>query len=284
MRQAAVDSVGSILAKSGGGSFATDDDPELVKAAAPFSLKLMESLIAESPEHTGLLVAASSGFTQYAFAFVQQEADEAEGSDFSRATEMRTRARKLHLRARDYGLRALEVENPGFRSALEADPVGAAAKARLPDVPALFWTAAAWASAISLSKDDPALIGEVPRVEALIDRAYALDPDFDHGAIHGFLMAYELARVGGDGAPVERARRHFGRAVELSGGRMAGPYVTWAESVCVREQAAAEFRRLLETALAIDPDSRPEWRLQNMVMQRRARWLLGQMDVLFLNP
>lgn len=280
----AVTSVGNILAKSGGGSFATDDDPELVKAAVPFSLKLMESLLLESPEHTELLVATSSGFTQYAFAFVQQEADEVEGTDFARAMEMRTRARKLYLRARDYGFRALETEHPGFRLALESNPAAAVAKADAGDVAALYWTAAAWASAITLAKDDPSLLGEIPRMEALIDRAYALDPDFENGAIHGFLMAYELARVGGEGDPVERARRHFGRAVELSGGRMAGPYVMWAESVCVQNQDAAEFRHLLETALAIDPDSRPEWRLQNTIMQRRARWLLGQMDILFLNP
>lgn len=72
-----VNKVGDALA-SGGGAFATDDDPELIKTAAPFSLKMMESLLAESPQHRGLLLAASSGFTQYAYAFVQQDADELE--------------------------------------------------------------------------------------------------------------------------------------------------------------------------------------------------------------
>src|SRR5437899_5093461 len=64
-----------------GASFASDDDPELVKAAAPFSLKLMESLLAENPRHSGLLAAAAAGFTQYSYAFVQQEGDEAEPHD-----------------------------------------------------------------------------------------------------------------------------------------------------------------------------------------------------------
>lgn len=284
VRQMAVNSAGNILAKGGGGAFATDDDPELVKAAVPFSLKLMESLLLESPEHTELLVATCSGFTQYAFAFVQQDADRLEEDDFAGATELRMRARKLYLRARDYGLRALEAKNAGFKTTLLSDPVAAAGMAGTADVPALYWTAAAWASAISLGKDDPALIGELPRMEALIDRAYSLDPDFDNGAIHGFLMAFELSRTGGTGDPVERARAHYGRAVELSGGKNASPYVTWAESVCVQNQDSAEFRRLLATALAIDPNARPEWRLQNTIMQQRARWLLGQIDVLFLNP
>ena len=35
---------------------------------------------------------------------------------------------------------------------------------------------------------------------------------------------------------------------------------------------------LLKRALAVDPDARPEWRLSNLVSQRRARWLLGRED------
>jgi predicted anti-sigma-YlaC factor YlaD len=277
--------VGNILAKGGsGGAFATDEDPELVKAAVPFSLKLMESLLLESPEHEALLVATAGGFTQYAYAFVQQEADAAEETDFEHAIELRVRARKLYLRARDYGLRALEVSHPGIREALAANPHPAVAGMKADDVPALYWTAAAWASAISLAKDDPALIGEIPQMEALIDRAYVLDADYDHGAIHSFLLSYELARVGGEGDPIERARFHFGRAIELTGGRKVSPYVTWAENTCVQSQDVAEFRRLLATALAIDVDERPEWRLENTIMQRRARRLLDQIDILFLNP
>jgi predicted anti-sigma-YlaC factor YlaD len=38
---------------------------------------------------------------------------------------------------------------------------------------------------------------------------------------------------------------------------------------------------LLERALRIDPDARPEWRLANLVVQRRARWLLARIDLLF---
>ena len=34
----------------------------------------------------------------------------------------------------------------------------------------------------------------------------------------------------------------------------------------------------------VDPDVRPEWRLVNLVMQRRARWLLSRIDDLFLPP
>ena len=120
VKRMAVNKVGDALA-GGGTTFASDDDPELVKAAVPFSLKLMESLLNESPRHEGLLLATASGFTQYAYAFVQEDADEMEDKDLAAAEEMRGRARRLYLRARNYGLRGLEVRHKGFEKALRAD-------------------------------------------------------------------------------------------------------------------------------------------------------------------
>lgn len=281
IRRFAVNKVGDALAGNGT-SFASDDDPELVKAATPFSLKLMESLLDESPRHKGLLFATASGFTQYAYAFVQQDADEMEDKDLNAAAELRARARRLYLRARNYGVRGLEVAHPGFQAALAGNPKTASAMARTKDVPLLYWTAVSWAAAISVSKDNPVLIGDMPKVEALIDRALELNEAFDHGAIHTFLIAYEMSRSGATGEPAARSRKHFERALELSNGQMAGPLVSFAESVSVQRQDLAEFKSLLERALAIDPDAKPEWRLTNLVSQRRARWLLSRTDDLFL--
>jgi len=39
---------------------------------------------------------------------------------------------------------------------------------------------------------------------------------------------------------------------------------------------------LLNRALAIDPNVQPDTRLQNLIMQRRARWLLSRKTELFL--
>lgn len=267
---------------AGGSVFSSDDDPELVKAAVPFSLKLMESLLEELPKHEGLLLAASSGFVQYAFAFVEIEADEVEAFDFAKASQMRARAVRLYLRARDYGIRGLEVRHKGLEKGLRADPRSALSSAKAADVSFLYWTAASWASAIALSIDNPDLLAELYLVEALIDRALELDESYDSGAIHSFLIAYEMVRVEGEGDPVSRARHHYDRALELSEGRLASPMVTYAQSVAVQEQDYASFRRMLDRALSIDPDLVPEARLLNLIMQRRARWLLSRADELFL--
>ena len=281
IRRMAVNKVGDVLA-GGGTTFASDDDPELVKAAVPFSLKLMEGLLNESPRHEGLLLAASSGFTQYAYAFVQQDADELEDKDLAAAEEMRGRARRLYLRARNYGLRGLEVRHKGFEKALRADPKQAVRAAGVKDVPLLYWTAVSWAGAVSLSKDNPDLIGDMPIVEAMMDRALALDETFGDDAIHSYLITYEMSRPGGTGDPAARSREHFERALALTKGLQAGPMVSFAEAVCVQKQDLKQFEALLQQALAINPDAKPEWRLVNLVMQRRAKWLLSRTDQLFL--
>ncbi len=281
IKKMAINKLGDALSGSGTG-FASDDDPELVKAAVPFSLKLIESLLAESPQHKGMLLAACSGFTQYSFAFVNQDADELEDTDIAAATRMRVRAKRLYLRARGYGLRGLEVKHAGFEQALRKNPKTAVKSATVSDVPLLYWTAAAWGSAISVSKDDPALVSDQIIVEALIDRALELDEDFDRGAIHGVLISYEMARQGVTGDPALRSKKHFDRAMKLSGGKLASPLVSFAESVSVQNQNRAEFQALLDQALAINPDAVPESRLQNLVAQRRARWLLGRVDDLII--
>ena len=281
LRHTTVNRLGDALA-AGGTSYAEDDDPALIQAAAPFSLKLMESLLAENPTHPGLLLAATSGFTQYAYAFVQQDADEMEEKNVAAAAALRQRAGRLYLRAHNYGLRGLAVAHPDFPVLLRRNPRTAVQVCTSADVPLLYWTAASWCAAIAAAKDQPALIAELPMAEALIDRALVLDETYDHGAIHVFFITFEMARVGAGGDPVARAEQHFNRALALGGGTQVSPLVAFAEAVCVQRQDRARFQAILNQALAIDPDAQPGSRLLNLVMQRRARWLLARSGDLFL--
>ena len=84
VKKFAIDKLGDSLANSGT-TYAADDDLDLVGQALPFSLKLVEGLLAESPEHRGLLFTAASGFTQYAYVYVQQDAEMLEKQDFEKA-------------------------------------------------------------------------------------------------------------------------------------------------------------------------------------------------------
>lgn len=267
---------------SGPDVFGSDNDPELVRDALPFGLKTMESLLLTVPKHRGLLLTTCKGFTEYAAAFVQMEADRIEPGDYAGATEMRERALKLYLRGRDYGLRGLALRNRGIGAQLQLDPRAAAARIGSKDIAMLYWTAAAWGSAISLGKDRAELLADLPAVRALMERGLALDEAYDGGAIHEAMILLEALPPAMGGSP-DSARVHFERAVALSNGGRASPYVTMAQSVSVMTQNRAEFDHLLKQALAVDPDRDPAQRLETLVLQRRARMLLQREDDLFLD-
>ena len=276
------------LADALGGSgtgFASDDDPELVAGAVPFALKTMEQLLPEQPKHVGLLTSLTSGFTQYGYAFVQQDADRLEDKDITLATAKRIRARRLYLRARDYGLRGLEVNHEGLtRKLLDTKHEGlpaALAPLDKDDLPLLYWTAAAWALAISDGKDNMPLVAQLPSVEAMMTRALAIDESWDEGSIHEFWVAYDGGRSEADGGGAKKAQAHLDRARALSHGKKLGGLVSYAESVSVSAQDKATFRKLLDEVVAFDADTDPPHRLANLIAQQRARWLLERQTELF---
>jgi predicted anti-sigma-YlaC factor YlaD len=280
VKNMAINSLGNALSE-GSSSFAKDDDAELVRDAVPFALKTIESLIEQSPKHKGLLTAACSGFTQYAYAFIQMEADYIEAQDLDRATQMRARAKRLYLRALDYGFRAFEVDQPGFRDRIRKDPDGALAKVTVKQVPLLYWTGAAWGAAFSIDKADSQLSVDQTSIEKLMRRALALNEAWELGSLHDFFITWDAGHAS-TGGSIESAKQHFERAKVLSGGKRLSPYLSYAEAVSLSTQNKKEFEQLLKEALGMTIDVVPEQKLANVIAQRRAQWLLSRIDDLFV--
>jgi len=281
LKRMAVNSVANSIA-AGGDVYSRDDDPDLIRDAVPFGLKTMESLLEVVPDNRNLLLAACQGYTQYAYAFVQLDADTIESKNYDEATRLHDRALRLFLRGRNYGLRALELKHKGITHGLQARPDSAARVLTAKEVPLVYWTAAAWGSAINLGKDRPDLAADIDAVRALIHRGLALDEGYEHGAFHEAMIVMEALPPAMGGSPA-RAREHFEKAVALSQGARPGPYVTLAQSVSVASQDRREFRELLGKALAVDPEKYPSDRLQTILLQSKARALLAREEELFLD-
>jgi hypothetical protein len=262
--------------------FGTENDPELVRDALPFGLKTMEMLLQSLPRHEGLLLTLCKGFTQYGYAFVQTEGDLLVNTDYARSTALHERAFHLYIRARDYGLRALALRHPGIADSLRLAPARAVARLEARDLAPLYWCAASWGSAIALGKDRPDMLADLPAIRELVNRGLALDERYEAGSFHDAAIVLD-ALPPAMGGSVPSARRHFERAVEISGDRRAAPYVTLAQSVSVMQQDRAEFRRLLQHALEFDPDKDPSTRLATIVLQRKAKSLLERESDFFLD-
>jgi len=283
VKKYAINQIGDILS-SGDSIYETEEDITLVGEALPFSLKLVESLLQESPDHRGLLLAASRGFVLYSYAYVDYPGEVLADDDLDSARAMRERARKLYLRGLGYGLRALEQSYPEFGNLLTRSPREAVSviaekdKARM--LPLLYWTGASLGLAISVAKNDAAMLARLPEVEAILDRALELDETWNRGALHEFRVTLAASQPGGMDA--EAMERHYRRALELSRGQRASVYLAYAESHSVPTQNRSEFRSLVEEALEVDPDAEPNNRLMNLLAQRRAEWLMNRIDDLFL--
>jgi len=281
IQKLAVNKVGDAIA-GGGSTYETDDDLELVGDALPFSLKLLESLLAEAPDHRGMLTAACKGFTSYGYAYVQSGDKALSDPDVATDTAIKERARRLYLRGLRYGLRRLDVAYPGLAEKLAEDPAGAVLPVKKGDVESLYWSAASLGLAISVSKGDASMIARVPEVEAMLDRAIALDETWGKGSLHEFAITLAASKPGGGDS--KAVKRHFDRALTLSAGARASLFTTYAEASSIAKQDVIEFRAMLAKALAIDPDAHPASRLTNLVAQKRARWLLHHTEDLFLLP
>ena len=289
INQLAVDVLADTLAGGDGGGasvFTSDPDPELVGDALPFALKLYEIILQESPDHEALLLATGSGFISYANAFVATPASMLPFEEFEQQLFLQRRAKALYLRGREYLIHGLDVRYPGFEEAVLAQDTDALkavlGKMRVEDVPFLYWIGAGWVAAFSLDTFDLELAFSVTKAELLMVRALELDPRYSDGAIHSFLLQYYAALPTSLGGSREKAEFHYQEALRIGDKRLAGPYLSYAESILIPEQDVDGFIALMERALAVDVDAYPAARLINTLTQRKARWYLDNLEEFFL--
>jgi hypothetical protein len=230
-----------------GQGMASEDDLQLAREASAFYLKFSESVLKETPGHLKLAESVSAGFTQYAYAFVAFDAE----------------------------MNALERSQPGFAVALrQADPQK---QPRLTQaqVPLAYWAAASLGGWISMSKDEPDVVADLPLSMRLAELAWQVNPSYGDGALASLMGTLEGAKVGGSR---QKAQAYFDQAITLGKGKEAGPYVAKAEGVAVPAEDRKQFEHLLKQALDISQQHRS---LQNVVMRERAQWLLSSVDELF---
>jgi predicted anti-sigma-YlaC factor YlaD len=258
-----------------GQGMAQEDDLQLAREASAFYLKFSESVLRETPSHVKLAESVSAGFTQYAYAFVAFDAEKIDSQNPQLAAQMRERAARMYARAHRHAMRALEGSSPGFGDALRQSDAIKHPRLTPSQVPLAYWAAASLGGWVSMSKDDPDVVADLPLSMRLAELAWQTDPTFGQGALASLMGTLEGAKVGGSR---QKAQAYFDQAIALGAGKEAGPYVAKAEGVAVPTENREQFEQLLAQALTI---SRQHRSLQNEVMRERAQWLLSNVDDLF---
>lgn len=262
--------------------FTGDDDPELIGDALPFTLKFYESLLERDSTNSSLLLATGKLFVLYAQAYIMFPADTLPDSHTAVKKAMGKRAKKLLLRGRDYLFRGLDLHHPGISEKLRSgNPDSALSITTHQDTSLLYWSAVAWMSAIMADRSDLALAMSTKKPGALMSRVIELNDQFGNGSAHEFFAAYYAALPKALGGDREKSNQHFTKAIEYGKQRKVSPYVTLAGVLNSKNSTAEEFTGLLQNALAINTNAHQEFRLQNILYQQRARWMLANTNAFF---
>jgi len=282
LQQVALDQTAAILKRSMP-AFERDADYELVGAALPANIKMIEGFLEAGPRNPDLLMLAAQACTSYSLVFLEDRYERAEDmSDEAEALKARTVA--LYMRGHRYGLRLAELTLPGITVALHKNL--AALKERLAaagpeDVPGLFWTAMPLSGAVNLARDDVEMIAWLPEVKALMQRVVELDEGYYHGSAHlvfGSLYGGVGKMLGGD---PKLAREHFDKALQITGRKFLLVQVMMARTLAVQLQDRKLFDRLLDEVQKAKLSIDPEQRLANLAAKRRGARLKARADELF---
>ncbi len=249
-----------------------ESDLGLAEQAIASDLKLLEALHKSDPGNDHLLLMLTQGYTGYALGFVED--DSANGIE---------RAKMFYARARDYGLEVLR-KNKAFNVAFDENPAAFTKSLESfsdDDVPIIFWTANAWGNLINLSLDDPAVLVDLYKVNAMMEFVLHHDEQYYFGSAHlyfGMILATTPKVLGGN---PEKAKEHFERCLEISKNKFLLAYVYYARSYAVQVQNQQLFESLLKKVEDAPIDILPEQRLVNAVAKKKARLLLAQESELF---
>jgi hypothetical protein len=247
----------------------TRSDLEMIGAGLPGNLLLLDGLIKTSPNNEELLSLGSYLYFGYALGFVE-------------ARDPRL-ASTYYAIGREYGLRALDRKSAfkkGRAGDLEAFRRGLDALGK-DQLDPLAWTGANWGRWLSLNLESPAAIAEMPRVEALLDRLLAIDPNYERGLPHALRGTYDSLRPEMFGGSPQRAREHFDAAMRISDRRVLLYQVFYAEFYCRQVLDVDCFTAALDSVIAAPDSLLPEERLLNEIGRQRAKVLRAQRDELF---
>ena len=259
--------VGGIAADTLSAAVLNQDDPDVVQSGLPAYLLLVDGLISQNPQQPGMLAAGAELFALYGSRFVDED----------------ERSAAMTAKAREYGRRAIcEAHRPACDwDGLGYDEFVAQLGAVRPrQVHYLYAYAVSWLSHLDATSSDWSAIGELPWVQAAMERVLALDETHDDGGIHVYLGMLHSLRPPALGGRLDLAKDHFDRSIMLSGGTDLLAKVEYA-----RRYARMVFDRELHDRLLTEvleaPAEAPGRTLFNVLAKQDALELLDSSEDYF---
>ena len=257
-----VSAVGGMASDTLSAAILNQDDPTIVSSGLPAYLLVVDGFIIQSPDNAGLLSAGAQLFALYGSRFAE---DAAHGL-------------VLTAKSRRYGARAICLEHePACNwSGLKYDRfVAELAEVDRRQTGVLYAYAVSWLSHLdAAASSDWTAVGELPWVQAAMNRVMELDESHDDGGVHVYLGILNALRPPALGGQPDVAKAHFERAIELSNGADLSAKVEYARRYGRMMFDQELHDRLLDEVIAA-PAEAPGRTLLNVLAKRDAAELLA---------
>lgn len=264
--------------------FTRESDLRLAEQSLSGNLKLLEVLQHQDPENEMINLFLAEAYASYALGFAEDRYEELEFAEPELRDVERQRTVFFYLRARGFALQALqnymEIENLEELSVSDFDAKLSLLSADA--VPAVFWTAFSWGSAINQNRDDISALAQLGKIEVMMNFVKKHDPEFFFGGVYLFEGVFYGSRSSMLGGDLQRSQQGFSKALSISKGRLLiVPYLK-AYSYCIFSQDRECFRENLSAVIDAPADIFPEQNLANAVAKKKARRLLSREEEYFL--
>ena len=254
--------------------------PNFSENGLDFYISSIEKKIEKDSNNINLLTNSCRLITMKGFAFPVEKANENRFLDLDKSNQFYQQANTIFIKAIEYGDKALLLRHKNYDKWISGEMIETP-NFTIQDMELLYWTAGAYAGAILSSQASPKWVIKIPIIGLLFDEAFKIEPNWENGSLYTAMISYTMIRHDFNGNREEKARDYFEKAIETSKGRDLSPYVSFAENVSIATQNKNEFSNLLYKALNIDINADKDLRLTNYINQKKAQWLLDNIDEYF---
>lgn len=269
-------------------AFERDSDLDLTEKAIPANIKLLEAMLANSPGERRLSTLIARMYGSYGFGFLETRLEKAiytdsgQGSNEPGIDSLKEQLNHTYEKGMDYALDALEKGAPGARTAFARVAAIDPYLERLgkDDVAPLFWYGFNLGAWVNRNLDSIRAVSRAHVARKVMERVIELNPGYNIGGAHLFLLAYFGSRPPMMGGSQELANDHYRQLQQIAGEDYLLADLFYGR-FCLHQQQDREGFVTIMRRIADHPVEDGDLALYNAIAAQRARIYLGVVDRLF---
>jgi len=241
------------------------DDPETIKKGVPTYLILVSSMIKGDPENPELLESGAQLYGAYASSF----------------TDTNASRKALAQRSYMYASKAMCIRHPSFCDVKDVSYFEFEKRLQLieqSEAEHLFIFISSWVSVIEANSADWNAVAELPKVKAGIQRVLDIDETVHNGNAHLYMAVMESLLPPALGGKPELAKKHFERAIAISGQKNLMAKVLYAEKYARMMFDRKLHDRLLKEVIEAETGEGDQVLINTLAKQKAAELLAGADD------